>query len=399
MFLIKKCVKYLLLFFFYLCQDGPSCSNGVIKSHSTPDLRGRIINLTEVDNSELIIRGEFYLSRYRFEYRDRFLKGDYETYNDKTFTAPILENGDFHLSPRKLYTIHYAKLIGNIELTMKDPEILKKNREYDFLGSTSWEIDTLGDLNRKDYYLKQNSFKIYLSDGFVEKIRAMIPSDLKPRYDSTFEFRHMVAPVTEKIPYTFSEGAEYFDECDTFSKTLHSVLTYKLEKNSPPKLSFTSLVLIPANQPEITELIYLTLDMKNTMGGESSYIVWSRIIEKQVEKSPVLDSVILDEKVLNQINSNIRIHEKRMQLDKAIEKEDVQKCEYLFSIGVSPNSRDDAGYPFLIRAARRGDIAMIKSFLAHGADPNLKDRDGNTFLNWLDEDTEEAIKPLLKGKK
>ncbi len=398
MFLIKKCVKYLLLFFFYLCQDGPSC-DGFIKTHSTPDLRGRIINLTEIDNSELMIRGEFYLSRYRFEYRDRFLEGGYKTYNDKTFTAPILENGDFYLEPRKLYTIHQAKLRGDIELTIKDPEILKKNREYDFLGSTSWEIDTLGDLNRKDYYLKQSSSKIYVSDGFAEKIRAMIPSDLKSQYDSTVEFRHMVAPVSEKIPYTFSEGAVYFDEHDAFSETLYSVLTYKLEKNSPPTLSFTSLVLIPANQPKVAEHIYLTLRMKNTMGGESRYIVWDRIVERQIEQAAVLDSVILDEKVLKKINSNIRIHEKRVQLDRAIDEGNVQKCKHLFSIDVSPNSRDDSGYPFLIRAAQTDNIQMIKLFLTHGADPNLKNPYGETFLNWLSEDTKEAIKPLLKGKR
>ncbi len=310
-----------------------------------------------------------------------------------------MENGNFHLEPRKLYTIHHAKLRGNIELTIKDPEILKKNREYDFLGSTSWEIDTLGDLNKKDYYLKQNSFKIYLSDGFVEKIRAIIPSVLKSPYDSTIEFRHLVAPVYEKIPYTFSEGAAYFNEHDAFSKTLYSVLTYKLEKNNPSTLSFTSLVLIPANQPEIAEHIYLTLDMKNTMGGESSHIVWNRIIEKQVDQSAVVDSVILDEEVLKQINSNIRIHEKRVQLSRAIDRGDLKKCEYLLSIGVSPNSRDDSGYPFLIRAAQTGDIAMIKSFLSHGADPKLKNPYGETFLNQLDEDMKEAIGPLLKGKR
>jgi hypothetical protein len=390
MFLIKKCVKYLLLFFFYLCQDGPSC-DGVIKTHSTPDLRGRIINLTEVDNSELMIRCEFYLSRYRFEYRDRFLKGDYKTYNHKTFTACISENGDFHLKQGKLYTIHTAKLMGNIELTIKDPEILKKNREYEFLGGTSWEIDTLGDLRGQDYYLRQNNFKIYVSDGFVEKIHAAIPSDLKPRYDSTFEFRHMVAPVTEKVPYTFSEGAVYFDEHDAFSEALHSVLTYKLEKNSPPTLSFTSLVLIPAHQTKVAEYIYLTIRMKNAWGGESYYIVWNRINEKQVEQSAVLDSVILDEKVIKKINSNIRMHEKRVKLSRAIDREDLKECERLFSIGISPNSRGDGGSPFLIRATQTDNIEMIKLFLAHGADPDLKDRDGNTFLNWLDEGTKNAL--------
>jgi hypothetical protein len=291
----------------------------VIETHSTPDLRGRIINLTEVDNSGLQIKGEFYLSRYRFEYRDRFLNGRHKTYNYKTFTALISENGDFHLESRKLYTIHEAKLRGDIELAIKDPELLRKNLAYDFLGSTSWKIDTLGDLSRKGYYLKQSSFKIYVSDGFVEEIYALIPSDLKPRYDSTFELRHMVAPCTEKNPYTFSKGALYFDEHDAFSKTLFGVLTYKLEKNSPPTLSFTSLVLIPASQQKVAEHIYLTLRMKNAWGGESRYILWNRIIEKQVNQSAVLDSVILDEKVLKQINSNIRTHEKRMQLDRAID--------------------------------------------------------------------------------
>lgn len=398
MLFIKKFIKYFILFFFYLCQDGPSC-DGIIKTHSTPDLRGRIINLTEIDNSELIIRGEFYLSRYRFEYRDRFLEGGYKTYNDKTFTAPILENGDFHLKPRKLYTIHQARLRGDIELTIKDPETLKKNGQYDFLGSTSREIDTLGDLSRKDYYLEQNSYKLYVSDGFVEKIRAMIPSVLKSPYDSTIELRHLVAPVSEKIPYTFSEGAVYFDEHDAFSETLYSVLTYRLEKNSPHALSFTSLVLLPANQPKVAEHIYLILDMKNTMGGESSYIVWNRFVERQVDQSALLDSVFLDEKVLRQINSNILMHEKRVQLARAINEENVQKCERLFSIGVSPNSRDDSGYPFLLRAAQKGDIAMIKSFLTHGADPNLKNPYGDTFMDWLDEDTKEAISYLLQGKK
>lgn len=392
MLFVKKCIAFFILFFFYLCQDG---CRGVIKTHRTPDLRGRIINLAEIDNSELLFRGNFCLERYR----SNFWESWYETYNRKTFTARILKNGDFHLKARKLRAIHHAKLRGDIELTIKDTEILKKNGQYDFLGSTSWEIDTLGDLSKKDYYLEQNSFKLYVSDGFTEKIYAVIPSDVKSEYNSTIEFRHLVAPVSEKIPNSFSERAAYFNDFHSFPETFYSVLRYKLEKNISSTLSFTSLALIPANHSMVAEHIYLILSMKNTMGGESWYIVWNRFVEKQINQSAVLDSVFLDEEVLEQIKSNIRIHEKRVQLARAIDDGDAQKCEHLLSIGVSPNILDDVGYPFLIRAARKNDVAMIKSFLAHGADPNLKNPYGETFLDELNEDTKEAISPLLKGKR
>ncbi|MDA0178731.1 ankyrin repeat domain-containing protein [Solirubrobacter phytolaccae] len=69
----------------------------------------------------------------------------------------------------------------------------------------------------------------------------------------------------------------------------------------------------------------------------------------------------------------------------------------LLEAGANPNGE---GAP-LVRAAGRGALGVVRALLAHGADPALRDADGQTALEaaeaWVGEDVEQALVASLPG--
>lgn len=61
------------------------------------------------------------------------------------------------------------------------------------------------------------------------------------------------------------------------------------------------------------------------------------------------------------------------------------------------NSRDGNGRTALIRAVMRNDVSAVRSLLAHGADPSLKDRNYKTALAYALETGNKALTALLQN--
>lgn len=75
-------------------------------------------------------------------------------------------------------------------------------------------------------------------------------------------------------------------------------------------------------------------------------------------------------------------------MDDAINRDDVDEVRSLLASGVDPNLRDAGGDYFLTSAAWIGSPQLVKVLLDAGADPMLKGADGQTPLERLLQNSE-----------
>ncbi len=90
------------------------------------------------------------------------------------------------------------------------------------------------------------------------------------------------------------------------------------------------------------------------------------------------------------------LHRLPFEEEETPDSDTLEVAELLLGAGADPNARDKNGQTPLMYAAENGDLAMIRWLLEHGADPAVKDDLGETALDSADGYTYlDEIKQLL----
>jgi ankyrin repeat protein len=71
--------------------------------------------------------------------------------------------------------------------------------------------------------------------------------------------------------------------------------------------------------------------------------------------------------------------------------------ELLIARGADPNARDSGeGFTALMTAAAEGQAGVVKALLSHGADAAIKDKDGDTALDFAVKNGHQVVAGVLR---
>jgi hypothetical protein len=349
----------------------PKKAIAFMKFYRTPQLEWQIFNKTNIDNSCLLIKGYSSLQRFK---GILFYGHVPVSYRHKRIKPKVRSDGKFVVKSKTLWTIHDASLDGYIKLTLNNPCIAKKGGPAHLDGKTSWYIYYRYGLEipaKQNFFLHQSDMKLYVDPNFEAEIQTLIPENVRCEYGEAVKFRYVIASAENRSSMVFPEWDSIFSFIEKYTADLFCDLTVRIEENTSCENNMEILALIPEKPDDIAEYAYLSMQMKSTLGGHDTYVVWcSSSIKHSCEKMK-LCVVNLNSEVLSEIRKNITFHSQRIQLSEAIKNGDAGTCRKLFKEGISPNCLDDVGYPFLVRAAQKGDNEVMNAFLDNGADKTV----------------------------
>jgi hypothetical protein len=328
---------------------------------------GKVINKTDILNEKL----SWYVNYSIDGYQPSVYGSQYKIFGQKNIISVPDKSGNYAIKSVKLSCNDELTLKKNIAFTINYPEKFFINSVIQNVGSLSfYPSPEYLNGDKCDFELRKQLIQLDFSN--------LIQTISDRRISNRIRFTYEIIPDTIEIQQSENNYSEL--SMNNPTKKAFGDIWADFNRSDFQENTTKSLLVfcfIPSVAGSLFERFRIYTNLPNTMGGENEIMVFSNTQETELKK--MQDTVkisFLNHDITNRLKRILDYRDTLLLLSNAIDSGNVIICRHLFKNGLSPNTLDDVGYPFFIRAIQKSNESIVKEFVGAGVNVNCKSASG-----------------------